>query len=891
LHKSSDASIIRKNDEMNFYHENDISQDNTCTSIELTQTEVALRESEARLQEAQRIARLGNWEWNIIAGEEQWSEEMFRLLGLVPDKDRITHETLENAIHPEDRDLVLQAIEQTIYNDKPYQIEFRILRGDGHIRYVQAFGKLIRETTGRPMRLLGTAQDITERKQAEAALKDSEARLAEVQRIARLGNWSWDLQTGEEQWSEEMFRVLGLSPLRDQITHETFEKALHPEDREAVLQAIEQTISNHKPYQLEFKIIGYDGILRHVQAFGKLIRDVDGKPLRLLGTAQEITERKQAEIALRESEKFRRTLIETSLIGLVMFNRHGLIIEANSAFATIIGYTLEEVIRRLRDSNIIPQHHDQPLASVMAQGRFGPCEREFIHKQGHLVPVRLSGLVIEHKNESFFWVNVEDITDQRQTELALRQAKETAEVANRAKSAFLANMSHELRTPLNGILGYTQILRRDKQLTSQQQEGIDIIHRSGEYLLTLINDILDLSKVEAGKIELYPSNFYLNEFLKGLRDLFRMRAEEKGISFIYKALTPLPPVIRADEKRLRQILINLLSNAMKFTQRGGVYLKVSYHQDHMRFQVEDTGVGIAPEEIKKIFLPFQQVGDFNYRTEGTGLGLSISQKLIEMMGGSLHVDSVPGKGSIFWTELNLPEVSDLEKHHTHEPVIIGIQGSPRTILVVDDTKENCMVLYNLLSPLGFKVIEASNGKESIEKAKIYLPDLILMDLVMSVIDGFEATRQIRRLVELKNTIIIAISASAFDYHQQQSREAGCDDFIAKPIRAEILLERLQAHLNLEWIYKQTERSEPALMNEDMDQPETVPLEGLNRQQLEILFDLVMSGNINGIIQYVEQLQNQNQQARPFAQKIYQLAKQLEMKQIRKLIKEYKEQLG
>jgi signal transduction histidine kinase len=259
--------------------------------------------------------------------------------------------------------------------------------------------------------------------------------------------------------------------------------------------------------------------------------------------------------------------------------------------------------------------------------------------------------------------------------IARERAEKSAESANRAKSQFLANMSHELRTPLNGILGYAQILSRDKTLTAKQFDGIRVIERSGDYLLTLINDILDLSKIEAGKIEICPTDFQLNDFLQGLIDLFQMRAQQKEISFIYEPVPHLPIGIRADEKRLRQILVNLLGNAIKFTDKGGVTLKVSAERNNttrpksktddqlpivtLCFQVTDTGVGIAPLELKKIFLPFQQVGDPNYRPEGTGLGLSITKKLVEIMGGELHVKSILGHGSTFWFSLDFPEVSDL----------------------------------------------------------------------------------------------------------------------------------------------------------------------------------------------------------------------------------------
>jgi signal transduction histidine kinase len=281
-----------------------------------------------------------------------------------------------------------------------------------------------------------------------------------------------------------------------------------------------------------------------------------------------------------------------------------------------------------------------------------------------------------------------------QTNIQLQQAKENAEkakieaeFANRAKSTFLANMSHELRTPLNGILGYTQILHRDKTLNTKQKEAITVIHRSGEYLLTLINDVLDLSKIEADRIELYPTDFHFENFLQNIVEIFQMRVKQKKISFVYEKLSPLPDRVHADEKRLRQIIANLLGNAVKFTKEGRVIFKVGYHNGKIRFQVEDTGIGIMAEELDKIFQPFQQVGDKSLYTEGTGLGLSITKKLVELMGGQLQVESTFGKGSIFWTTLDLPEVSHLVSvKKNKKPAIIGFEGQSRQVLTGETRK-------------------------------------------------------------------------------------------------------------------------------------------------------------------------------------------------------------
>ncbi len=394
-------------------------------------------------------------------------------------------------------------------------------------------------------------------------------------------------------------------------------------------------------------------------------------------------------------------------------------------------------------------------------------------------------------------------------------AKETAEAANRAKGQFLAQMSHELRTPLSSILEYAKILQRDRNLHSRQIEGLKIVEQSGIRLLTLIDDILDLSKTEASKMELYPSECHLPTFLEEIVGIINLRATEKAILFKYETQDNLATGIEADCKRLRQVLINLLGNAVKFTDRGEVTLRVSVideieasltkplAQQTIRFEVIDTGIGISPQQLEKIFQPFEQVGDYENYTSGTGLGLTISQQLVELMGGELKVKSELGKGSTFWFDLSFPVVEVLAEAKQDKQdlasQVMGYKGKRRKLLVVDNTQEHRLVLLNLLESWGFEVVSAENGKQGLEITSEIRPDLILTDLFMSLISGFAMVRELRQRAEFKELPIIAMSASTFEALEKQSQRVGCNAFLRKPIDEEKLLALLGQYLHLEWI--------------------------------------------------------------------------------------------
>ena len=493
-----------------------------------------------------------------------------------------------------------------------------------------------------------------------------------------------------------------------------------------------------------------------------------------------------------------------------------------------------------------------------------------------------------------------ELLERKRAEVALQQAKQAAEVANRAKSEFLTNISHELRTPLNGILGHAQILKQDDNLLEPQQKSLKTIYQCGKHLLTLIDDILDLSKVEAQKLELYRTEFNFQGFINTLVELFRMRAQQKGVVFSYEGISGLPPIIVADEKRLRQVLMNLLSNAIKFTTHGMVTFKVSFAGDgaadsrlletglyssvvKVRFQVEDTGIGINSSEFEEIFLPFCQVGDRFRSTEGTGLGLAISQKLVQLMDSSIHVSSRLGEGSIFWFDLDVPQVSGWpESCLLKSRRLVGFKGDKRRVLIVDDNQVNRLFLRELLERFGLDVFEVVDGQDCLNQVLEYQPNLILMDLVMPGIDGFETARRLQQL-PLNDVVLIALSASAFGTTHQDTLAAGFQDFLPKPVQIKHLLELIIIHLGVEGIYEEFLSATDVEPNLVMTSLITPP-----QEELLALSQLAQMGDISGLLNQADQLEMLDNKLVPFAIQMRQLAKGFKLKQLLDFLRQCQE---
>ncbi|MEG4110146.1 PAS domain-containing protein, partial [Microcoleus sp. S13_C5] len=693
----------------------------------------------------------------------------------------------------------------------------------------------------------GVILDITDRKLAEEKLKQAEHKyrtlieqipgvvyISPIEANTEEGYISPQLQqlleVPQEEWPAGLFN--------------SWADYVHPEDRDRVWQAVSNTISTGEPLSVEYRMITRNGRTVWVRDRGNLVLAANGKTQVLQGLAFDISDRKQMEQALQQSNE-RFQLAASAVKGFIYdwdFQQNTVL--RTQGLFDAVGYHPEEAEAKFEWWNEHIHPEDLPnVSQQLAEAFSNPTqiyyaiEYRLRHRGGHYVYLSDYGTIARDANGQAIRAvgHAIDVSERRKAEAALQKALQAAQAASIAKSRFLSNMSHELRTPLNAILGFSQVMVRSSSLSAEQKDQLKIINRSGEHLLNLINDILSMAKIEAGQTKLNENRFDLYQLLDDLEQMLKLKAISKGLQLTFERASNVPHYVQTDENKLRQVLINLLGNAIKFTASGHVALRVKKgwisekadlqnlsSKTYLLFEIEDTGPGIAPNEIKTLFDPFVQTEAGRKSMQGTGLGLTISQQFVEMMGGEIGASSQLGQGTIFTFDIVASEVAELdEKSLLITQEVIGLEPNQPVyrILVVEDVEENRQLLLKILEPLGLEVREAVNGQEAIALWSTWKPHLIWMDMRMPVMDGYEATREIKALEQqsavageninlpansspTNATKIIALTASAFEEDRAKIMTAGCDDFIHKPFRESVLFDKMAQHLGVRYLYQE-----------------------------------------------------------------------------------------
>ena len=761
--------------------------------------------------------------------------------------------------------------------------------------------------------------EIETRKRIEESLRESEAQYRLIAENASDIIWTSDNAGKFTYISPSVQPLSGFT--QEEAMQLSYEQIMTPESWQQVSDLLSRTDADEQgAMRFEVEQIRKDGSTYWTDVVVKRFYNAAGEHTGSLGITRDISSRKQSEDALRKSRELLNDVQKISHIGGweydlatgesfwtdEVFQIHDLPVEKPS-----------EVLQKKIDESItcyLPE--DRPVVLALFQkavneGRSYDHEFRFKSYQDKVKWIRTMGRPVFEDGKIVRVIGtIIDITEQKHTETLLHQAKEEAEAANRAKSIFLSSMSHELRTPLNAILGFAQLLARETTLPPLQREYLGTINRSGEHLLQLINDVLDMSKIEAGRMTVTREHFDLRQMLANVEEMIKGRTQQRGLQFHVEYPAELPGNIITDESKLRQVLINLLGNAVKFTEQGRIVLTARKCQETMsgeeerssksstvtlQFSIADTGPGIAPDDLPAIFHAFHQTSGTQNK-EGTGLGLALSRKFAQLLGGDIQVESVLGQGSCFTATI---QVELAERDGTESPpskrTISGLVSShpPIRILVVDDHNESRQLLNVLLGKIGFDVEEASNGREALTLAKQWRPQLILMDMVMPVMDGYEATRKIREWEERHQksddrlrTPIIALTANVFEEEQQHILAAGCDAMLRKPVSQSELFELIRSYLDIQYVYVEDERASRenrrAQEHATSLTPET--LAALPGDLIENLEQAVIGGNQHTIMQAIEAIRAMEAD---LAERIAQLAQDFKYQVIWNMIQQIK----
>jgi PAS domain S-box-containing protein len=640
-------------------------------------------------------------------------------------------------------------------------------------------------------RLAALSGDLVDQMMVERTQAEQLQMLKLAESMAGVGNWHWDVEANVVTWSHEVYRIHGVTPETFNPSLDNAVGAYHPEDQIRLQAMIGNALATGQGYEGQFRIIRIDGTERIVRAKAECERTQAGQVKALFGVFQDVTEQQRTLQWVRRSESNYKLLAENMGDVIARIQPGGYSNYISPAIESLLGYTAKDMATRTAQDFVHPDDRAKVLAVIirgMAGERSQRVQHRAVHKDGRTVWVEshFQAVSDEAGGARELVVVIRDITDRKALEDQLIEARDTAEAGARAKSEFLANMSHELRTPLTSVIGFSGLLQASKALPQAERLYADRIATASEALLSVINDILDYSKLEADAVELDPQAFDPRELAQGAASIVEDQCAKKGLDLVVVLADDLPEGLMGDANRLRQVLLNFLSNAVKFTAKGQITLMVGGEATpegwRLKAQVRDSGIGIPADKIEALFERFAQADASTTRTYGgTGLGLSISRRLIEMMDGEIGAESQAGEGSTFWFETTLPLADSDVRGLAQVEAEAMLQGG--RVLMVDDTAANRELVGVILTGLGLTVETACDGAEAVEAVRCGDYDLVLMDVHMPVMDGLTATRAIRAMGGAVGRVpIVALTANVQAEHVRTCLEAGMDDHVAKPIQ-------------------------------------------------------------------------------------------------------------
>ncbi|NJN07422.1 MAG: PAS domain S-box protein [Richelia sp. RM1_1_1] len=808
----------------------------------LKRAETALREREEAFRAIFENAAVGIAQVSPDGRFIKVNQQFCEIVGY--SKSQLLQLKCTQITHPDSLAKCVDYCNQLVQNQiDVFSMEKVFIRKNGEVIWTNLTASVVRETSGEIKYFIGVIEDISSRKDAQEQMRLATERLEYLLASSPAVIFSC-LPSGNFDntfISQNVYEIVGYQAQQFLSESGFWMRHVHPEDLPKVQKQLSQGL-NQEYFTCEYRFLHSDGTYHWFSEQTRLIRDQKGYPLEYVGYWIDINEAKKTELKLQLSQRRYQNLAEVCPVAIVNTDANGLCIYFNQYWSKISGLSIEE---SLGDGWMKILHPDDREAVVKSWREAIRTKTSFtkdyryLRSDGKVVWVMGKALPEIDENGEFkgYIATITDITDIKLAQQALQQAVIAADAANRAKSEFLANMSHELRTPLNAILGFSQLMSQDKTITEEHQNSLAIINRAGEHLLSLINDILEMSKIEAGRISLNIIDFDLHTFLNNLQEMLLFRASGKDLELTFEKATDIPHYIQGDISKLRQVLINLLGNAIKFTKKGSVKLSVKMGRQGDKemggnqleitssaskicliFEVTDTGIGILPEEIELLFEAFKQTSSGRESQQGTGLGLAISRKYVQLMGGDIKVESTPGIGSKFSFDIqvNLAFAPKTEiNQHNCQIISLAPSQIQYRILVVDDRPESRLLIIKMLSQLGFNVKEAANGLQAITLWEEWQPHLILMDMRMPTMDGYQATKIIKSREKqtishsfiTTKTIIIALTANAFAEQKNIIIQAGCNDLINKPFSQETLLKKLQQHLGVKYLYQEETEEE------------------------------------------------------------------------------------